>query len=350
MRRHVPVPNGGYCWVRFPPPRALRVRGRQAYVDSSHTYIQSDLARPGVSPAMGKGILRHVAAHLLAAPSCKVSRTPAAGTDGGDRRPAASIASVSALGTEAGTLAGQPLTTEQLRAFAADGFVALPLADLDPALASAAYVHAAAAHAAAGGVRHPDPGRAGDFAEDGPLRTPLDAVLSSAVTRGALASLLGPDFACAGAWAGGPGYGGSTSDQAFHKDDTHVPVRDHRVRSVSLFFLPGEVEERMGPTQFVRSTQYLAMDREGFSHGEERLDPQMRPPKTLAGWHRAITSWDALGTGSLPGIWPGQTVTVPALGYAERDERLRAAPAVLGCTAADVAQATCRGGGTIVIW
>ena len=35
------------------------------------------------------------------------------------------------------------------------------------------------------------------------------------------------------------------------KDDTHVPVRDHHTRYLNLFFMPGAVDDTMGPTELL---------------------------------------------------------------------------------------------------
>eukprot|EP01052_Picozoa_sp_SAG31_P009735 SAG31_NODE_518_length_14674_cov_39.604803_11_plen_765_part_00 len=248
--------------------------------------------------------------------------------------------------------AARPLSDVQIRSFVASGFLALQLDDVDPELMRHAYELGSAAHLATSGDAGIMPGREGAFDADGPLQPAMDAALSSAVTRGALASLLGADYIGAGPWGGGAGYGGNNYDQAFHKDDTHIPVRDHRVRALSVFFCPGAVTSRMGPTEFLKRSHYLSVDREGMSHGEERLDPVMVGPKNRKDWHAAITSWSGLGTDSLPSLErPGEQVRVPMLDFPERDARLRAAPGILGCEhQADVAQATCREGGTIFIW
>lgn len=143
----------------------------------------------------------------------------------------------------------KPLTEAQQLAWARDGFLAFVVDDLPAEQLREAYDHACQPHSS------PDrPGtvsRSGNFTVDSPLGPLLDRMMSSPRTRGALASLLGDDFVTDGAWSGGPGYGGDTHDQQFHKDDTHVPVRDHCTRFLNLFFMPGSVDETMGPTELL---------------------------------------------------------------------------------------------------
>eukprot|EP01047_Picozoa_sp_COSAG01_P090878 COSAG01_NODE_22619_length_848_cov_0.966622_1_plen_225_part_01 len=142
-----------------------------------------------------------------------------------------------------------PLSAKQQLAWARDGFLAFVVDDLPAEQLREAYDHVCHAHT--------DPGRpgtlsrSGNFELDGPLRPLLDRMLSSPHTRGALASLLGDDFVASGAWVGGPGYTGDTHDQQFHKDDTHIPVRDHCTRYINLFFMPGAVDDTMGPTELL---------------------------------------------------------------------------------------------------
>ena len=162
-----------------------------------------------------------------------------------------------------------PLSEAQKLAWARDGFLAFAVDDLPAEQLREAYDHACRVQ--------PDPDRPGalrrrgNFELDGPLSPLLDRMLSSPRTRGALASLLGEDFVANGAWSGGPGYTGDTFDQQWHKvcvrvspcpcvrvklfvvckDDTHVPVRDHHTRYLNLFFMPGAVDDTMGPTELL---------------------------------------------------------------------------------------------------
>ena len=142
-----------------------------------------------------------------------------------------------------------PLSEAQKLAWARDGFLAFAVDDLPAEQLREAYDHACRVQ--------PDPDRPGalrrrgNFEVDGPLGPLLDRMLSSPRTRGALASLLGDDFVASGAWGGGPGYTGDTFDQQWHKDDTHVPVRDHHTRYLNLFFMPGAVDDTMGPTELL---------------------------------------------------------------------------------------------------
>ena len=75
-----------------------------------------------------------------------------------------------------------------------------------------------------------------------------DEVLRSGVLRGVLQSVLGPDFA-GGAWLGGFTPPPTDREQCPHKDGTERAVRDHCCRAVTLFYFPGPVSERDGPTR-----------------------------------------------------------------------------------------------------
>jgi hypothetical protein len=121
------------------------------------------------------------------------------------------------------------------------------------------------------------------------LAAKSDMILSSARTRGALASLLGSDFA-GGAWDGGV-LSANDRDQGWHKDNTYEPTRDWSPRQISLFFYPGPCTNNDGPTCFLPGTQYFALDREGLGHGEERLDASMLAPKTAEEWRLATASY-----------------------------------------------------------
>ena len=85
------------------------------------------------------------------------------------------------------------------------------------------------------------------------LAADSDAILRSAKTRGALTSLLGPDFA-GRAWNGGV-LAADNRDQGFHRDNTSEPCRDPWTRDISLFYYPGPCGDADGPTCFLPGTQ-----------------------------------------------------------------------------------------------
>ena len=83
-------------------------------------------------------------------------------------------------------------------------------------------------------------------------KTPEDhaAVLESPSVRGALSSILGPDYLA-------PSFGalhqGMQQEQPFHCDGTDhavtlTTVRDHKPRRLIAMFYPGDVSRDMGPT------------------------------------------------------------------------------------------------------
>lgn len=95
-----------------------------------------------------------------------------------------------------------------------------------------------------------------------------------AACRGAVASLLGPDYFMP------PGnshmHVANPGDQGFHKDDTgHGPtmgtVRDHRLRHVLALFYPQDTSSFMGPTSVIPGSQYPGLDREGAHTSEQHL-------------------------------------------------------------------------------
>ena len=85
-----------------------------------------------------------------------------------------------------------------------------------------------------------------------------------------------------------------------------------------------------------QGSHVLAMDREGMGHGEERLDANFQPPRSLSGWHDASMSWEGVSTS------PAQV-----LSYDERDRRLADGLPLIGSPR--VQKATCTAG-TCVLW
>lgn len=199
----------------------------------------------------------------------------------------------------------QLLTTEQMKMFVAQGFIALKVSTLPEEFHSTFHQTCEALHRAKG--------------EDGPggevLAEALDAIVQSRITRGALTSILGPGFVGGTPRGGAPG-GSSDSDQGYHKDNSsNCAVRDITTpRQISMFYYPGPVKAEDGATCFLPGTQYLALDREGLGQGEERLDPFMMPGKTPEQWHNAIGGF----TDSHPN------------GYAETDQRKETGLMLLG--------------------
>ena len=205
---------------------------------------------------------------------------------GGESDPRRSPASADAAGSGCGG-APPPLGEPAIKAFLSNGFLAFPVDDLPPGFHEDFYGRACELKAA----------QDLDFGSSAPrqqfgseLAAQSDAILSSAKTRGALESLLGPDFAGGGGWDDGV-LAANDRDQGFHKDNGHEPTRDWSPRQISLFYYPGPCTDNDGPTVFLPGTQYFALDREGLGHGEERLDASMIAPKTAEEWRLATPAY-----------------------------------------------------------
>ena len=140
--------------------------------------------------------------------------------------------------------APQLLTAEQLRTFVATGYIALPIETLPKEFHEQFFaVTEELKRSGAGGPR----GGGGRRGEGGVLEEAMHAVLHSKITRGALTSILGPDFV-GSASGGGSGGGSNDSDQGYHKDNSsNCAVRDTWNRQISMFYYPGEVKYEDGP-------------------------------------------------------------------------------------------------------
>jgi hypothetical protein len=155
------------------------------------------------------------------------------------------------------------LSKAQVKQWVAQGYLVLELDDLPREFHDSLHRRAVAIHRAKsfGNMRQEF---GAELAED------LDAILRSAKTRGALTSLLGPDFA-GYSWNGGV-LASDSIDQGLHKDNTSETFRDHSTRYFQkrLFLAPFCTENRTctktgsggsGQTHrkfFERATHFLA--------------------------------------------------------------------------------------------
>jgi hypothetical protein len=114
------------------------------------------------------------------------------------------------------------LSKAQVKQWVAQGYLVLELDDLPREFHDSLHRRAVAIHRAKsfGNMRQEF---GAELAED------LDAILRSAKTRGALTSLLGPDFA-GYSWNGGV-LASDSIDQGLHKDNTSETFRDHSTRA-----------------------------------------------------------------------------------------------------------------------
>lgn len=171
------------------------------------------------------------------------------------------------------------LTDRQVRTWIARGYVVFRVDDLPDEFHEQLYSRACELHRS----KTTSNMRAEFGAE---LATASDAILRSAKTRGALTSLLGPDFA-GNAWNGGV-LAANNRDQGFHRDNTSEPCRDPWTQNISLFYYPGPCGDADGPTCFLPGTQYYGVDREGEGEGEERLETWKQA--TMAGLGEASSA------------------------------------------------------------
>ena len=208
------------------------------------------------------------------------------------------------------------LTESQLKMWIATGYLVLQVDDVPGGFHEQLYARACELHSA-----KTTPNMRQQFGAE--LAADSDAVLSSAKTRGALTSLLGPDFA-GNAWNGGV-LAADNRDQGFHRDNTSEPCRDPFTRDVSLFYYPGPCGDADGPTCFLPGTQYYGLDREGEGEGEERLET----------WRQATDA----------GLGDASSATTNAA----IDRRRAACVPLLGVHGLQERRATHRGG-TVVLW
>jgi hypothetical protein len=162
------------------------------------------------------------------------------------------------------------LTDDQVKSYIQNGFLALPVTDFTPEWHTALWQKC---HDwVYGDEVEPQ--------EDSRLVFPnipeLGEVLNSTVMRGALSSILGPDY------VQHPhrtmhNYGQRnheqltpTGDQTWHKDGHHVPLRSHFPRWCMVFYYPCEVTEEMGPTGIIPGANYTTIDRQ--DRGQDFLE------------------------------------------------------------------------------
>eukprot|EP01051_Picozoa_sp_SAG22_P009594 SAG22_NODE_809_length_7067_cov_5.261768_2_plen_469_part_00 len=152
----------------------------------------------------------------------------------------------------------QLLTDDQLQGYLANGFVALPVSEL-PQDWHAEFAAELADHRFGGTdevqldsnlVQHPK----------------LTVLLSAPTVRGALSSILGPDFVQYPNRAL-QSYGKPdgrqevrTTDDKWHKDQCYVPVRHHRTRWAIMFYYPVTVTREMGGTGVLPGSAYTTID------------------------------------------------------------------------------------------
>eukprot|EP01050_Picozoa_sp_SAG11_P016814 SAG11_NODE_2341_length_3491_cov_2.180425_1_plen_700_part_00 len=252
-------------------------------------------------------VQRHLGAQALVhktpptcAPVAAISPAPGSGVIGSASGLAAGV------NRSPGTLlTGSDSSEDLLAQFAADGFVVLDqsavAAQLPPGFHDEYHAQA----------------DAGSFPDPMPL-------LEAPAVREAFSAILGKDYV---AMPGGSvlGYRGdaNTLDQQFHKDPTMFAVREHRPEWCSLLYFPHEVTLEVGPFACIPGSHCLGVDRGTFPQSEERPDPWVVPPHDAAGWRAALHSWNGLAF-SVAGPDAG-------LSIAERDQRIAAATAMLGC-------------------
>lgn len=276
--------------------------------------------------------LRRVAAHLTAAAPTAAAwpRRPAGGwsTDSTSKLMEAKRRAASARSARersAATALAPPttpvpdeflLSEDQVKQWIAQGYLVLELDDLPAELHEQLYARAVELRRGFGGNMRQEFGA--ELAED------FDAILGSPKTRGALTSLLGPDFA-GNSWNGGV-LAADNKDQGMHKDNTSEPCRDHWTRNINLFYYPGPTHNADGPSCFLPGSQYYALDRENDNDaGEERME--------------SFSVATEAGLGTMADVST----------HAELDERRRQRVSLLGVAGLKEHRVT-HGGGTCVLW
>lgn len=154
------------------------------------------------------------------------------------------------------------LTDEQVKSYVQNGFLALPVTDFPPEWHTAFWQKCHDWSYADQAEKQEDSRHVFPHIPE------LGAVLSSRVMRGALSSILGPDYVQHphrtmhnyGNRNGDPEMAAG-SDQTWHKDGHHVPMRSHFPRWSMVFYFPSEVTEDMGPTGVIPGATYTTVDR-----------------------------------------------------------------------------------------
>ena len=292
-------------------PRAGRIRRVERGPAVASAMVRAELdARPH------RRRLLHVARQLAHEPTTSVSlllHACAGSTSGRQRRhvPPAVNVTPSTTPVPLDCL----LTESQVKMWIAQGYLVFQVDDLPDEFHEQLYSRACELH------RAKSTNMRQEFGSE--LAADSDAMLRSAKTRGALTSLLGPDFA-GRAWNGGV-LAADNRDQQFHRDNTSEPCRDPWTRDISLFYYPGPCGEADGPTCFLPGTHYYGVDREGEGEGEERLES----------WHQAVQAGlgDPSSATSNAAIDRRRAACVPLLGVRDlREHRVT------------------HSGGTIVLW
>ena len=227
---------------------------------------------------------------------CRVARPVALG--GSESSPALAAAAAEPGGST-------PLSEEQLKSFCRDGYLVVPLTDLEPEFHGRLYDH----------VKEISQQNASETKGGPAVWTDLGEVYEmyqrSGTLRGALEGIVGADFiqhphralhhgAAPVDENGAVVYEEGAGDQQFRecslalaagwrvvttsllladKDGNHVAVRDHLPRWVMCMYYPHATTLDMGPTAVVRGSPYFTVDRgESFPQSEDRLDPGLQPP------------------------------------------------------------------------
>ena len=90
----------------------------------------------------------------------------------------------------------------------------------------------------------------------------LGEVLRGPTLRGAMTSLLGPNYVQHPHRTMHTRADEIGGDQDFHKDGHHIPIRHHFPRWVICFYYPMETLASMGPTAVLRGGQYYTTDKQ----------------------------------------------------------------------------------------
>jgi hypothetical protein len=152
------------------------------------------------------------------------------------------------------------LSDDQVKTFIQDGYLLLPVSELSPGF------HASlSSTAVAYNERQSRLGaESKDMNREYFLELPqLQQVIGGPTLRGAMTSLLGANYVQhphrTMHTSADPGFG---SDQDWHKDGHHVPVRHHFPRWVICFYYPQSTTLAMGPTAVMPRGQYFTTDRQ----------------------------------------------------------------------------------------
>eukprot|EP01047_Picozoa_sp_COSAG01_P040001 COSAG01_NODE_3338_length_6234_cov_2.176691_2_plen_441_part_00 len=192
-----------------------------------------------------------------------------------------------------------PLTDQEVKSFIVDGFLLKQLSDIPREYHLGIYQKCLDERARAeqlpgngrlqGGHESTHVASLDDFIF--PALPELGTIYTSAVLRGAVSSLCGPDYVMHPHRHMHSGMGGL--DQNWHKDGHHVPNRHHMPRWIMGMYFCVDTTLEMGPTGLIAGSQYWSCDSQNWSALYTGSATPPADPEELGRWEQATREFQS---------------------------------------------------------